>query len=331
MVDSKPRVSIGMPVYNEERFIRQALDSILSQSFQDFEIIIYDNASTDQTGDICLEYMAKDKRIRYYRSDTTIAGVANFNRVFQLCDAEYFFWASGHDLRHETFIKRCIEILDTDESIVLCYPLTRWLEPDNSLGEVFPDYIDTRGLDRLSAFQTVLWGTKAGCQIYGVMRSSALRRTHLSPLVIGPDRILLAELSLLGSIARVPEVLLFLRRAPEYMNPEKSLTKWLGPTSSKKSALYMHMRFLCAFERVICAHIENRPVKLIYSLSILMCFLTEYSWQLGWMRSRRKSFWEKVATSKTFVRVAIVMKRLLPVKLFGVLRAVWHLLIKVRQ
>jgi len=326
MADNKPRVSIGMPVYNEERFIRQALDSLLSQSFQDFELSISDNASTDQTGDICLEYAAKDQRIHYYRSDKNLGAMANFNRVFRLCSGEYFFYASGHDTRHETFISRCVEVLNSDESIVLCYPLTRWLEPDNSLGEVFPDHIDTRGLSRLAAFQTVLWGQRASCPIYGVMRSSALRRTHLSSQVIGSDRILLVELSLLGPIARVPEVLLFLRKLPELGNAEKSLIKWLGPTSSKKSALYMHWSFFFAFERAICAHIENRPGKLIYALSILMCFLTEYGWQLGWMRSRRKNIWEKTEKSKTFIRVAIVMKRMLPIRVYNALLAVWRFL-----
>ena len=285
-MNSKPRVSIGMPVYNEERFIKQALDSILSQSFQDFEIIISDNASTDHTGDICLEYAAKDQRIRYDRSDRNIGGQLNFDRVFRLCNAEYFFWASGHDIRDEKFISSCVEVLNSDESIVLCYPLTQWLEPDNSLGEVFPDHIDTRGLRRLDAFQTVLWGQRASCPIYGVMRSSALKRTHPSSQVIGPDRIVLVELSLLGSIARVPEVLLFLRRGPDFGNAERSLIKWLGPTLGKGSALYLHLSFFFAFERAVLSHIENRPEKLVYALSILMAFLTKYSWQLRWMASR---------------------------------------------
>jgi len=287
-VTKAPRVCIGMPVYNEERFISQALDCILSQSFQDFEIIIYDNASTDRTGEICSQYAARDQRIRYCHFDTNVGALANFNRVFQSCSSEYFFWASGHDLRHETFISSCVKVLDSDESIVLCYPATRWLEPDNSPGEIFCDYVDTRGLSRLAAFHVALWATSSGVPIYGVVRSSAFRKTRLFPMVVGPDRILLVELSLLGPIARVPEVLLLLRRLPEYGDAEKHLTKSFGRTPSRRSALRMHMSFLCAFERAVCAHPDIRRAKLIYALSILICFLAQYRWQLGWMRRSRE-------------------------------------------
>ena len=107
---SKPRVSIGMPVYNEELNLEQALQSLLSQSFTDFELVISDNASTDRTG-ICLTYAAKDPRVQYSRLKTNLGAVANFNRVIQLSSAPYFFCASGHDDRHEDFIDRCLEIL----------------------------------------------------------------------------------------------------------------------------------------------------------------------------------------------------------------------------
>jgi len=121
------------------------------------------------------------------------------------------------------------------------------------------------------------------------MRSSAVKRIHLSSQVLGSDRIWLVELSLLGSIARVPEVLLFPRRGPDYANAERSLIKNLGPTLGKRSALYLHLSFFFAFERAILSHIENRPEKLVYALSILMAFLTTYNWQLGWMRSGRRT------------------------------------------
>ena len=76
-----PKVSIGMPVYNGEKFIRRALDSLLDQTFADFEVIISDNASMDKTREICLEYAVKDERIRYYRNDVNIEPISNFNRV----------------------------------------------------------------------------------------------------------------------------------------------------------------------------------------------------------------------------------------------------------
>src|SRR5688572_4039391 len=85
-----PKVSIGMPIYNGEKYIRRALDSLLDQTLTDFELIISDNASTDETRRICLEYASKDERIRYYRNDVTIEAVPNFNRVLNYASGQYF-------------------------------------------------------------------------------------------------------------------------------------------------------------------------------------------------------------------------------------------------
>lgn len=92
-----PRVSIGMPAYNARRFIREAIDSLLQQTFADFELIISDNASTDETGDICLEYAKRDSRIRYIRQTTNIGAANNFLFVVQQATGKYFMWAATDD------------------------------------------------------------------------------------------------------------------------------------------------------------------------------------------------------------------------------------------
>ena len=94
----RPRVSIGLPVYNGENFLEFALDSILGQTFQDFELIISDNASTDATESICRRYAAKDSRIRYYRNPNNQGAAQNYNRVFALARGEYFKWAAHDDV-----------------------------------------------------------------------------------------------------------------------------------------------------------------------------------------------------------------------------------------
>ena len=78
-----PRVSVGVPVYNGERFIRQTLDSLVDQSFKDLEIVISDNASTDGTAAICEEYARRDDRIRYVRNERNVGLAKNFNRVVE--------------------------------------------------------------------------------------------------------------------------------------------------------------------------------------------------------------------------------------------------------
>ncbi len=111
MASEKPLVSIGLSVYNGERFISHALDSLLSQEFEDFELIISDNASTDRTGQICLEYAARDKRIRYYRNEYNRGAVWNFNSVFKLSCGEYFMWASHDDYFDRRYLSSCLDAL----------------------------------------------------------------------------------------------------------------------------------------------------------------------------------------------------------------------------
>jgi glycosyltransferase involved in cell wall biosynthesis len=91
-VTRTPRVSVGLPVRNGANYLREALDSLLSQTLADFELVIGDNASTDGTEAICREFAARDDRVRYVRHDTDIGAPRNFNFVFPESQAPYFRW-----------------------------------------------------------------------------------------------------------------------------------------------------------------------------------------------------------------------------------------------
>ena len=116
-----PTVSIGLPVYNGAEYLTQTLDTLLKQSFRDFEIIISDNASTDATQEICTQYQELDPRIKYYRVDENKGAAWNFNRVFQLARGKYFKWAAHDDLILPTFLERCVEVLDNSPDVVLVF------------------------------------------------------------------------------------------------------------------------------------------------------------------------------------------------------------------
>ena len=206
-----PRVSIGMPIYNEGKFLRQALDSLLAQDFADFELIISDNASEDATQQICLDYATKDPRIRYYRNETNLGPIENFNRVFRLSSGKYFMWASGHDLWAPTFISRCVGVLEKDPSVVPCYPRTQYIvETGKQLG-VVDSTLDTRNCTLLGRFNLTVWDPAPAYKFYGVSRSNSLRQTRLVRRVWAPDTVLLSELSILGSFANIPEPLFYAR------------------------------------------------------------------------------------------------------------------------
>ncbi len=132
MSNLTPRVSVGLAVYNGENYLREAIDSILAQTFTDFELILSDNASTDKTQEICLEYAAKDKRIRYYRNDQNIGGIRNQIRTVELSRGEYYKLAAHDDVCAPDFLEKCVEVLDRDPSVVLCYPKTKIIDENGN-------------------------------------------------------------------------------------------------------------------------------------------------------------------------------------------------------
>jgi len=116
-----PVVSIGMPVYNGEKYIREALESLLNQTFRNFELTISDNASTDETEKICKEYASRDKRIRYIRQLDNLGPVANFLLVFSEARGTYFMWAAHDDRWGDTFIERLVAVLESDKGCGLAF------------------------------------------------------------------------------------------------------------------------------------------------------------------------------------------------------------------
>ena len=203
------RVNIGLPVYNGESFLRQAIDSLLAQTFQDFELIISDNASTDATEQICREYAGRDSRVRYVRNERNIGGAGNFNRVFELSHSEYFKWSAHDDVCGPDFVLKCVEVLDRNPSVVLAYPKARNMNKDGVVREEVKwprgDYSTPQ-----ERFGTLM-GMKNCYPVFGLMRTSALKMTTLHGKFPGSDKILLARLSLLGQLQEVPEVLFFRR------------------------------------------------------------------------------------------------------------------------
>jgi glycosyltransferase involved in cell wall biosynthesis len=215
-VEYKSIVSIGLPVYNGEKYLEDALISILNQTYTNFELIISDNCSADNTQSICQKYVTLDKRIRYYRNDRNLGAPLNYNRTVQLSKGKYFKWASHDDLLAPEFLRKCIKILDNDPSIVLCHCKTARI---NEQGEIVGNYdhhmridsikMEERFRDLISVKHNPCW------PIFGVMRSEILKRTPMHGSYPGADGNLLAEIALYGRIFEVPEYLFLRRDHPE--------------------------------------------------------------------------------------------------------------------
>lgn len=197
-----PDVSIGMPLFNEERFVGAALSALLAQSHRSFELIISDNASTDRTGEICREAAAGDPRIQYHRNETNIGAAANFDKVIHLARGKYFLWAGGHDSWDPELLARTVVALNDNPDAVVAGAECVWLDAENAKLERRSGFTDTSGMSSVERFFTVLWGNMH--PILGLIRLDALRKTSGVQSSMGADLLLLTELALQGDFLHVP-------------------------------------------------------------------------------------------------------------------------------
>jgi hypothetical protein len=201
-----PRVSIGLPVYNGERFLAGAIASILAQTYTDFELIICDNASTDRTGEICRGFASKDPRVRYHRQPRNLGATANFNRCFELASGAYFKWAADDDLLEPRFLEACVRALDDDPGAVLSQSLVKVVDEADQLMEVYDH--SAYGTSSLRPSERLSGRMRGTClEVFGLIRSDVLRDSALIQSYIGSDRALLVDLALRGRFALVPEPL----------------------------------------------------------------------------------------------------------------------------
>lgn len=231
MSERNPRVSIGLPVYNGERYLATALQSLLGQTFVDFEVVISDNASTDGTEAICRRYAERDGRIRYVRHTENRGAIWNFNHAFELARGEYYRWQAHDDVCAPTFLARCVEMLDADPTMVFCHTRKAKIDGEGRvLGVLAQKGSASLGRGRRGAqsyeeriqegraaerpherFRTVLLGPSFCMDCFGLMRASSIRQTRLIQAFYGSEKVFSAELALLGRCGTVPELLFFSR------------------------------------------------------------------------------------------------------------------------
>jgi glycosyltransferase involved in cell wall biosynthesis len=242
-------VSIGLPVYNGENFLRSALDSILQQDYADFELIISDNASQDATEKICREYAAKDSRIRYHRNEKNIGASGNFNRLVELARGEFFKWAAHDDVHLPGFLARCMEVIDQmPATVALVAPRAEVIDEHGNALNMTVENLNSRQPKAHQRVEHVIRTVRWATALFGLIRTNVLKRTRLLQPYYASDHVLLVEIALLGEIWELPETL-FQRRYHEGMstNAHKNWRKlqiWFNP--SQKGA----KRFAPPFLRV---------------------------------------------------------------------------------
>jgi len=227
---TRPSLSIGLPVFNGARFLPAAIDSLLEQTFGDFELIVSDNASTDETQEIAEEYASRDPRIVYVRHERNRGAPWNFNFVVAQAQADYFKWHAADDVCARTLFERSMEVLEQDATVVCCHARTKKIDEQGNLLAEFDDPTDgglpTSWFIGGSAFRhrpdgaspspsrrfaDVLLYSGWGVRSFGMMRTNILRQTSLIRPYYGAEKVLMAELALRGRCHDIPETLFFQR------------------------------------------------------------------------------------------------------------------------
>jgi glycosyltransferase involved in cell wall biosynthesis len=210
MTTRSPQVTVCLPVYNGQNYVGDAIRSVLGQTFEDFELVISDNASTDGTAEICRRAAARDPRVRYFRADTNRGLAWNHNHAFALAGGRYVMWMGHDDVLAAEYLSRCLEVFEQDAGIVVSYAGSTYI---NGQGNVIKQKIleNSGARERPSLrFLHILY--EGMCDpIFGLMKRQVLQQTRLHGAFPDSDRVLLAEMALRGRFGLVPEYL-FSRR-----------------------------------------------------------------------------------------------------------------------
>ncbi|WP_372657339.1 glycosyltransferase family 2 protein [Hydrogenophaga sp.] len=223
-----PRVSIGMPIYNGEETIAASIESLLAQSLGDFELIVSDNASTDQSVAIVQRYQQQDSRIRLIRQAHNVGANGNFSAVVDAATGEYFKWTTCSDLCSPNFLQACVDVLDQRPDVVLAAPQTLLFEADPDVHKVYDGDIEVQDSSPARRFVQLIQRLQLNNAMNGVIRTQALR--YKRPIIdhfLKADIVMVSCLALQGGFALVPQAL-FLRRmdpktATSLMSPEDDI------------------------------------------------------------------------------------------------------------
>ena len=249
------RVSIGLPTYNGAAYVRDAIETILAQDFQEWELNISDDGSADSTPDICAEYADRDSRINFYPMESNLGLFGNFARVLSMANAPFFCWISHDDLRMPELLSRCLETLGDDQSIAMVYP-TSEMRSKKSRG-VFPDRFRVDQESPVMRFRQIIWNLGACNMLHGVFRTDGLRRSRgmRRHLYRAFDNLILAETALRGKIIQLEDVL-FIRcvtreHPPELDKKNADLIKTYDRTKMLEGLTMPHVRLTYAHFELI--------------------------------------------------------------------------------
>lgn len=280
-----PVVSVGLPVHNGGKLLPQAIESILAQDLDDFELIISDNCSTDETTEVCLDYQRRDQRVRYYRFDENRGVLINFLNVLGLAEAPFFMWASHDDLREKKFMSACLAPFYKDPSIALVYPHAKILDNNSHFQGIAMDQFMVNQESPIERFKHLIWGLGMCNSFYGIFRSSILKKVKSWWTSMFIDTLVLAEITLLGKIVQIEEPL-FVRRLTDkynYNSFDDRIAKLLTLTDQNllnEGITFPHSRWAYAHLELLNQSNFDEVERDALMKEVLNCFRTRWGAQM---------------------------------------------------
>lgn len=256
------RVTIGMPVYNGERFLAEAIESVLRQSYRDLTLIISDNASGDGTEAICRRYAAEDPRVQYVRRDENCGAVPNFNSTFQLSRSEYFKWQCADDAMAPDLVGEAVEALDREPEVVLAYHRAKIIDDRGDLIGTWADGLDMHGGKPHQRLHQFLYKRNKGHleSQFGLYRTSIFRRTTQLPVLPHGDQILIAEMAMHGPLRELPGEHFYRRFHSGISTEAHSLHELSGFLDTRRKNRVSLLRFERLFEFVRAVNRVGLPL-----------------------------------------------------------------------
>lgn len=272
-----PKVSIGMMVRNEGKFISEALESLVAQTYKNIEVFISDNASDDGTSEICRHYADENENFFYDRLSSNIGAPGNFNRVVEWAAGDFFLLAAGHDRWSENFIAECVAELESNPDGVLSFGTNFWIDGSGEISEKKTGWIDTREMDPVARFFAVLWGNMH--PIYGVIRTAAIQQVYKVPPGPGADLIQLERLAFLGDFIHARDAKFYRRAAREEEGFEARMARYKGDDRIiGKGVLswFPLARLPISLMGVVWGSGEQKGMKILMSFAVVPLFFVRY-------------------------------------------------------
>jgi glycosyltransferase involved in cell wall biosynthesis len=247
-----PRVSIGLPFYNGENFLEDAMRSVLVQTYDDLELVVSDNASTDRSPEIARDLAASDARVRYFRNERNLGAAPNWNRVWQESRGSLFKWLAHDDRIKPNFVAAAVAALDEAPDAVLCNGVVDYIDEN---GTVFADYVsvlgEAGGVDPAERFAVMALRSHSCVDFFGMIRREAMAGSLMHASFHGADRAFLVQMALRGRLLQLPEHLVQMREHEHRYTRSKADAKarrlW-HDSSAKRSAamptLFLYRQYL---------------------------------------------------------------------------------------